>query len=311
MSRCPRTGLGSQPANPASPARRRPPARPGRAAPETRPPLLGERARSAAQDRQPCRTEGAVQQQVRRRALRRPAAAPHPDRARTHISRCPRDATRHAPRRTRRAASPPARRAGRRLTHDHEHAAPRGPPARGRAVDVRRPPPPAEPEGEGGPLSGLARTATTSPPMRRARLREIDRPSPVPPKRRVVLESACVNFSNMVSSRSGSIPMPVSTTEPRHRPAPRAPRPPGRTRRSVKRTALPTRFVRIWRTRPGSPTTCRGTPLPAEHQLDVLPGQRGAPAAPARPRWRPAGRRGRSPGRACRPRSSRSRGCRS
>ncbi len=50
----------------------------------------------------------------------------------------------------------------------------------------------------------------TSPPIKVASSRQIDRPSPLPPKRRVVELSACVNGWNSVARSSALTPMPVS-----------------------------------------------------------------------------------------------------
>src|SRR5262249_14191744 len=52
----------------------------------------------------------------------------------------------------------------------------------------------------------------TSPPIRRASLRVMAKPRPVPPYCREVEESACVNSSNNLACCSGVIPMPVSAT---------------------------------------------------------------------------------------------------
>ena len=49
--------------------------------------------------------------------------------------------------------------------------------------------------------------------------REMAGPSPVPPKRRVVLPSAYLNGSKMWVSASGSIPIPVSVTATSTRPS--------------------------------------------------------------------------------------------
>ncbi len=51
-----------------------------------------------------------------------------------------------------------------------------------------------------------------TPPISSTRLRVIASPSPVPPNFRVVLPSAWVNFSKIISWRSRGIPIPVSTT---------------------------------------------------------------------------------------------------
>ena len=55
-------------------------------------------------------------------------------------------------------------------------------------------------------------SAVSSPPMIETSRREIASPSPVPPNRRVVEVSACVNGSNSCASCSGAIPIPVSLT---------------------------------------------------------------------------------------------------
>ena len=44
------------------------------------------------------------------------------------------------------------------------------------------------------------------------RLRVIAKPRPVPPKRLLILVSACVNFSKIISSLSWAMPIPVSET---------------------------------------------------------------------------------------------------
>ena len=51
-----------------------------------------------------------------------------------------------------------------------------------------------------------------SPPMARARRREIASPSPVPPWRRCTAASACSNSLNSAGSPSAAMPMPVSST---------------------------------------------------------------------------------------------------
>jgi hypothetical protein len=51
-----------------------------------------------------------------------------------------------------------------------------------------------------------------SPPSRRAISRLIDRPRPVPPKRRLIEPSACWNASKMRRTLSGGMPIPVSIT---------------------------------------------------------------------------------------------------
>jgi hypothetical protein len=56
-----------------------------------------------------------------------------------------------------------------------------------------------------------------SPPISSTNRRAIDSARPVPPKRRVVDPSACVNGVNKRSSATGSMPMPVSCTVQRRR----------------------------------------------------------------------------------------------
>jgi len=51
------------------------------------------------------------------------------------------------------------------------------------------------------------------PPMRCTKVLLITKPKPVPPKRRVVEVSACVNSSKICYMCSALIPMPVSITE--------------------------------------------------------------------------------------------------
>ena len=100
-------------------------------------------------------------------------------------------------------------------------------------------------------------------PAPRAKRRLMVKPSPVPPKRRVVELSACVKGSKTASSWSGGMPIPVSITSivSMRGPAvraqaqrPRSPRP-----LSVNLIALPTRLVTICRTRDGSVRTVSGT----------------------------------------------------
>ena len=102
-----------------------------------------------------------------------------------------------------------------------------------------------------------------SPPISSTSCFEMARPRPVPPKRRVVEASACVNASNREPALSGAMPMPVSRTANRSVTASAA----SETRLtvtaispcSVNLTALPTRLVSICRSRPGSPRSDAGT----------------------------------------------------
>ncbi len=89
------------------------------------------------------------------------------------------------------------------------------------------------------------------------------RPSPVPPYLRVMLPSACVNFSKIAVSLSASMPAPVSLTAMLH--LGRSGRPPSMAERrrhthprSVNLSALDSRLAAIWRTRSGSPMTLDG-----------------------------------------------------
>jgi hypothetical protein len=60
-------------------------------------------------------------------------------------------------------------------------------------------------------------TTPASPPIRRAMLRVMARPSPVPPNLRVGELSAWVKGSKSVAACSGVMPMPVSITSKRSR----------------------------------------------------------------------------------------------
>ena len=94
-------------------------------------------------------------------------------------------------------------------------------------------------------------STVTFPPSRRAILREIESPSPVPPWRRAPLPSACVNGSNSLACCSGLMPIPVSTTSNAAR-SPSAPTFMRTSPSSVNLIALPTRLTRIWRARVAS-----------------------------------------------------------
>jgi hypothetical protein len=59
----------------------------------------------------------------------------------------------------------------------------------------------------------------TLPPISSASSRQIDSPSPVPPKRRVVDSSACVKALNRRACVAPSMPGPVSLTSKRTNPA--------------------------------------------------------------------------------------------
>ena len=110
------------------------------------------------------------------------------------------------------------------------------------------------------PAPGVEPTVM-SPPNSAARRWLIASPSPVPPKRRVIELSACVNGWKSRPICSASIPMPLSSIEkermlstPRRTHDSRTPTVP----LPVNLIALPTRFTRIWRSRSGSVRTVRG-----------------------------------------------------
>ena len=101
-----------------------------------------------------------------------------------------------------------------------------------------------------------------APPIISASCLEIASPSPVPPYFRVVELSACENDSNSRARASGAMPIPVSATSKRISAvsAVSATRVTRTTTspRSVNFTALPTRLVRICRSRAGSPRSTAG-----------------------------------------------------
>lgn len=103
------------------------------------------------------------------------------------------------------------------------------------------------------------RTLSTQmrPRMRATSSDEMVRPSPVPPKRRVVDASAWANASKMAACRSSGMPMPVSRTA-RCSCTPPADSPSLKTNTitwpcSVNLMALLTRLTSTWRSRPRSP----------------------------------------------------------
>ena len=88
-----------------------------------------------------------------------------------------------------------------------------------------------------------ALSTSIPPPMASARCFEIDNPRPVPPNRRVIELSACLNGLNKDATRPGAMPMPVSRIEIsscRASPAglDEAPLAGGPTRRCVDRPSL-------------------------------------------------------------------------
>ena len=99
------------------------------------------------------------------------------------------------------------------------------------------------------------------PPISVTSRAEMARPSPVPPNLRVVDASACVNASNTRACCSGEMPMPVSATSnltptPLTGSALTRMCPPA----GVNFTALDSRLVSTWRSRPGSPWVRVGRP---------------------------------------------------
>ena len=98
----------------------------------------------------------------------------------------------------------------------------------------------------------------TSPSMSSASCLTIERPRPLPPKRRVIELSTCENGLNRRCCCSLEMPMPVSVTASTTRAMPpstgsalaRSMTPP----RSVNFSALDSRLKMTWRTRVGSPT---------------------------------------------------------
>ena len=101
------------------------------------------------------------------------------------------------------------------------------------------------------------------PPISSASRREIDSPSPVPPKRRVIDPSACAKGAKMLSICDASMPMPVSLTTMHSTGADACPsRHCTETRTSpssVNFTALPTRLTSTWCRRNPSALMRRGT----------------------------------------------------
>ena len=107
------------------------------------------------------------------------------------------------------------------------------------------------------PWPGVLSTPTV-PPISCASSRQIERPRPVPPKRRVVDESPCENGVNKRACVSGGTPGPVSDTASRRPPASLQVASMRTWPRSVNLSALVMKFERICRTRTGSPRMCAG-----------------------------------------------------
>ena len=103
------------------------------------------------------------------------------------------------------------------------------------------------------PLPGSLVTVT-SPPIMRASLRVMARPSPVPPNCWAVEASAWVNSWNSFACCSGVMPMPVSETASsiQSRPSAHPARPQPTSPSLVNLQALLSRLSRICRSRIGS-----------------------------------------------------------
>ena len=99
------------------------------------------------------------------------------------------------------------------------------------------------------------------PPISSISCLEMASPSPVPPKRRVVVESAWKNFSNRLARAGTGMPTPVSVmlivTPPSASCVALMPTLP----RSVNFSALLTRLSSTWRTRAASPSSRFGQSL--------------------------------------------------
>ena len=111
------------------------------------------------------------------------------------------------------------------------------------------------------PSPGWLRTPI-APPMSSTRRLQIDKPSPVPPKRRAMPASAWVKGANRRACASGAMPMPVSRTSACTRSCASSTSS-VRTRtetspRSVNLIALLTRLIRICSMRRPSPRSCPG-----------------------------------------------------
>ncbi len=112
------------------------------------------------------------------------------------------------------------------------------------------------------PLPGALSTRN-SPPIRSTRRLHMNRPRPVPPKRREVDASAWVKPSKMRCCCSALMPMPVSATSTRRRTrwasCARRRKLTRTCPRAVNFSALPARLMRICCRRRRSPTTALGS----------------------------------------------------
>ena len=111
------------------------------------------------------------------------------------------------------------------------------------------------------PAPGTLSTPTQAP-IRSASCLQMARPSPVPPKRRVIDPSAWEKGWKMAGMRPGSMPIPVSRTVKSNSATPGRVSLPVTCREtvpcSVKRTAFARRLFRICPRRQGSPTSRSG-----------------------------------------------------
>ena len=98
-----------------------------------------------------------------------------------------------------------------------------------------------------------------SPPISSTSWREIARPRPVPPRRRVAAESTWVKRWKSCRLAASGMPTPVSRTATRSRPpsAGSKPRLASTLPASVNLTALPTRLISTCRSRAASQTSDR------------------------------------------------------
>mmetsp|Transcript_21863 Transcript_21863/g.85658 ORF Transcript_21863/g.85658 Transcript_21863/m.85658 type:complete len:234 (+) Transcript_21863:6367-7068(+) len=120
--------------------------------------------------------------------------------------------------------------------------------------------------------------------MRSASSRQMDRPSPVPPKRRVVESSAWVKGRNSLACSSGATPTPLSLTASRTRSPPSGDSVRWMWPRSVNFNALTRKLAMIWRTRSGSPMTRRGRPGASSMRMS-RPRSRPNAAQPSKLAW--------------------------
>ena len=239
-----------------------------------------------------------------RSASSRPARLPRRRRARTATS-CPSACT----------AVLRISQGGRVVVH-HQHARPARSGARPERLRGRARCRAARIEGEGAALAAGSLSTPISPPISSTSRALIARPRPVPPYLRVVDVSACVNGWNSCSLLLGrhadaGVAHREAQLHRRRRAAPLAGASGTTSPRSVNLTALPT----------GSPAPGPAAAGRPPASAARRPGDRTAGRGPCRRRGgqhvegqvldaRRRARTGAARGRACRPRSWRSRGCR-